>query len=179
MLCICAALAAADLPADVSVTIATRQAALLVQDTPFAPALQLLNELQLGIGLRPGVGPIAGIRAGAGVGVGYVGASRMLGGYRYRGLVTRNLWISGGWSFASGLRLTGTGRAALASYELTSLVFSYAEIELAAGLTTIIGRAARIEWSIPFFYQFRHDVDYAAGVGLRGAFALEFSSPRP
>ncbi len=179
MLCVCAAVMVAELPADLSVTVATRQAALMVQDTQFAAAVQLLNELQLGFGIRTGSHPVAGLRTAAGVGVGHLGASRMQAGYRYRGLVTRSLWIAGGWAFENGLGFMAQGRANLAAYELTSVIFSYAEVELGPSLTSPIGRHARLEWSVPFVYQFRRDVDLAMGVGVRGAFVLEFSPPRP
>lgn len=179
MLCVCAAVMVAELPADFSVTVATRQAALMVQDTHFAPAVQLLNELQVGLGFRAGVHPVAGFRADAGVGVGHVGASRMQRGYRYRGLVTRSLWIASGWVFENGFGFMAQGRANLAAYELTSVIFSYVEVELAPRLTLSVGRHAKLEWSVPFVYQFRHDVDFAMGVGVRGALVLEFSPPRP
>ncbi len=167
----------AELPADVSVIVGTRHAALMVQHTQFAAAVQPLSELQLGIGTRTASHPVAGFRAEAGIGVGHIGASRLHRGYRYRGLVTRSLWIASGWAFENGLGLMATGRASLAAYEMTSLLFSFVEVELGPCITSRLGRHAKLEWSVPFFYQSRHDVRRAMGIGLRGAIALEFTPP--
>jgi hypothetical protein len=176
MLVVCAGLGAVSLPADGAVIAGSRQAALIVQHTPFAPAVQLLSELNLGAGFVWAIDPGARLRVDAGLAIGTIGRSALLSGYRYRGLTTRSLWLSAGWAPAGRIGVTVTGRAVLSSYELTSLLFFYPELEVSPELTTYIGPRTRIDWALPVFYQFRHDLELAVGVGLRGSLGLEFRS---
>ncbi len=172
-----AVLGTVDLPADISLTVGSRQAALIVQHTHFDPAVQLLSELELGAGGVWSLDPGARLRLGAGVSIGMIQRSALLAGYRYRGVTTRSAWVSAGWTSRANVGFTVAGRAVAASYELTTLLFFYPEIEAGPELTIFLGPHVRIDWALPFFYQFRNDLDLAAGVALRGSLGLEFRSP--
>lgn len=171
------------LPADIAVTVGNRQAALVIQDTRFDPAVQLMSELTLGVGLRSGRAPAGTAYPGpaaflaGGVAVGLVSQSRALSGYVYRGLATRSIWLSGAWASRSGVGIELTARAVLASYQLTSLLSFYPEVEIAPTFATARGERYAIEWSAPIFTQFRRDLTYAIGFGISGRLALEISSP--
>lgn len=188
ILVVFAALATSGLPADLAVTVGSRHAALVVQDTRFDPAVQLVSDVAIGLAWdwwlpsRPGVFTVE-----PSLGVGRIGRSRTLDGYFYRGVAVRSLGLElqlAGWPGVGrgsraanvvGARLTG--RAVLASYELTSLLFFYPELELALTLRTRLGERVRIDWAMPLFYQFRRDLAYAFGAGFSTTIALEFSSP--
>ena len=176
------------LPADLAVTVGSRHAALVVQDTRFDPAVQLVSDVALGVAWewrfprRPGV-----FTAQPTVGIGRIGRSTAFSGYYYRAVALRSLGLD--------LHLVGSptvgrgspranvvgarlgGHAVLASYEMTSLLFFYPELELAITMRSRLSDRVRVDWALPVFYQFRQDLAYAVGVGLRATVALEFSSP--
>ena len=174
-----AAIAAAGLPADLAVTVGSRHAALVVQDTRFDPAVQLASEVGAGVGgqwkLRGGrAGAIA---AGLGLAVASVGPSTAFAGYFYRGLAVRSLTVTGAWTSPSGVGVRVGAAASFASYALTTLLFFYPEVEIAPTLRMRLAKRIRVDWALPVFYQFRQDLAYAVGIGLRATVALEFSSP--
>lgn len=179
ILVVFAAVATTWLPADLAVTVGSRHAALVVQDTRFDPAVQLVSDVALGLGaqweLRGGRAGTFG--TGLGVRVSRVSRSTAFGGYYYRGLAVRSLALSGAWTSPSGAGVRIAGSASFASYALTTLLFFYPEVEVAPTLRTRLTERARVEWALPVFYQFRQDLAYAVGVGLRATVALEFSSP--
>lgn len=119
------------------------------------------------------------IVAEAGISVGRVGRSTALGGYYYRGLALRSLGLGAAWVAGGGPGLRAGARAVFASYELTTLLFFYPEVAFGPTLRTRLSERVRIDWAMPVFYQFRHDLAYAVGVGLQGTLSLEFSPPRP
>ncbi len=174
-----AAIAAAGLPADLAVTVGSRHAALVVQDTRFDRAVQLVSEARAGVGgqwkLRGGrAGAIA---ADAGLAVASVGRSAAFAGCFYRSLVVRSLTVTGAWTSPSGVGVRVGAAASFASYSSTTLLFFYPEVEIAPTLRLRLTERIRVDWALPLFSQFRQDLAYAVGVGLRATVGLEFSSP--
>lgn len=165
------------LPADIAVAVGSREAALVVQDTRFQPGVQLLTELSVGVIHAWRLAEVHVVSVGGGATIGAVGSSAVRTGYLYRGLATRALWLAAGWTARDGLGLSLTGRAALGSYQMTTLLFFYPEVELAPTFRMRLGDVVRIDWAMPVFYQFRRDLAYAVGIGISARLGLEISPP--
>lgn len=176
------------LPADVAVTIGTRQAALVVEDTRFNPAVQLLSELEFSVGVALPLGePPSGLveppfprhvlGAEVGVALGAVKQSATIGNTNYRGLTMRSMIASGGWRSPSGAGVEVGGRAVFATYDLTNALFFFPEAYLAPLVRVPLSRASAVEWSIPLSWQFRVDLAIAFSVGVQARLALEFGAP--
>lgn len=164
-------------PADIAVTVSTSQAALVVQDTRFNPAVQLASDLTAGFGTIIQIGESARAGIGAGIGLGAVRQSEVNGGVVYRGMATRHLSLESWFSLASGMGVRLAGKAVLASYELTTLLFFYPEISLAPQFTLPIGPRSAVTWSLPISYQFRQDLQFALSAGVLASWHLEFNAP--
>lgn len=163
--------------ADIAVTVGSRQAALVVQDTRFEPAVQLLTETGIGTQIHRAFESGAAIAFDGGIAIGRISPSAPFGGYFYRGLSLRGAALSGEFVAAGGAGVRVSTRAVWGSYELTTLLFFYPEIELAPTFRMRLGDRLRVDWALPVFYQFRQDLAYAFGLGLSGRLSLEFQTP--
>ena len=175
MLLVFVAVAAYRVPADLAITAASRQSALIVKDTQFDRSVQLQTDLDLGVRAIRAVNADTEVSLEAGAGLGAVGPSAIASGYRYRGLATRGVYVSAGWIPQEGIGGFLAVRAVLASYTSTSLLFFYPEVEFSPALSTPIGQRVRLDWTLPISYQFRTDLQYAFSFGLRTTFRLEIA----
>ena len=148
----------------------------MVKDTRFEPGLQLASELRLGLGGSVDLAGTGEIQIDGGASIGTVGASGSPAGVVYRGLATRALWMAGALVGGTGRGLAVTVVGSLASYELSTLVAVHGEVEIAALWTTEIARRLSIRWSVPVSYQFRDDLQYGVGLGLRADLRVEISA---
>ena len=170
------AVALVPLSADIAVTVGSRQAGLVVKDTRFDPGLQLASELRLGVGGSLDLTDAWEIQLDGGASVGTVRASANRAGVVYRGLTTRSLWLTGALLGQASRGLAVTLLGGLASYELSSLIAVHGEVQVAPLLTTTIAGGLSIRWSIPLSYQFRDDLQYSFGLGLRADLRVEISA---
>jgi hypothetical protein len=173
------AVAALQASADVGIVVGSRQAALVVQDTRFDPAVQLVTETRAGAGaswmLGGGTAGLLTVQGALGVGV--VSQSRVFDSYVYRGLALRTLSTAVEWIAPRGFSIGLEGRATLASYRSTSLLFFYPDVALMSGYAVRLGSRTRIVWSVPVTYSFREDLAYAVSAGLDARLVVDFRTP--
>ena len=158
--------------ADLSFSFGSRLAALVVQDTPFPPAVQLLSGL--GAGMSAG-GPQ--LTADLSLDVAYAPDRLPVEGSVYRGIVLRTIGLGASWTPVAGLGIRASGVLALAGYRATRLLFFFPGVELAPMLTHRIGRWTRLEWSLPVSYHFRRDMRIAAAVGIQARITARLEHP--
>lgn len=144
------------------------QAALLAQNTPFDPRLQLHSSLRAGVGLTLG----RHVAFLTGVGVERANPSSLEAGYAYPAWTGRTLWArvelrTPASPFGGRLTLAGT----LAGYDSTYLVFFFPSLEAGPVLMVPLKDGLRITVELRLGYQIRQDLAIAVGqVLIPGAF---------
>ena len=164
--------------ADVSVTIASRHAVVVVQDTRFDAGVQLGTEIAVGIEAHRPLGDRARGGVGTAIALGTTLQSAGLGGYVYRGLATRSASIYGWVTLPGGTGAIGGVNLALGSYDLTTLLFFFPEVSVGPMFTTRLSETLSVYWAVPVTYQFRADLAYALSIGIYGRLSVDFRSPR-
>ena len=160
------------LPADLSVSFGSRQAALVVQDTRFPVAIQLLSGLEAGMAVG---GPT--LTVDLHVALESAKGSMPTGGTLYRGVVHRTVALGASWQLSSGIGVRASGTGTLASYQTTRLLFFFPAVELAPWLRLPVGSSADLEWSLPVAYHARPDLTVAAVIGLRARLLVSIQEP--
>lgn len=153
-------------------TIGSRQAVLVVQDTSFDPAVQLLSQADAAIGMQH-----RGLEWGTSVSLATVKASLAIRGTIYRGFSFTQAGVYARWTAENGLGVTLRGAGAFATYSQTRRLFFYPTLTVAPHWRIPLFQDVVIMWSLPLFYQFRHDLAYSFGAGIRGQLRLHVPSP--
>lgn len=159
------------LPAQIGAELAARHAVVVVEDSPFAPAIQLLSEADLGMMIAFGTWGVS-----FGAGVGYLSPSAITGdGIVYRGVVIRSAWLRGTVALDSSFDASASARAALGEYALTPLLFFYPDVRVS--LDYHVTRESSVPAVVQIWggYQFRQDlsVSFMLGVGTRVRLVLD------
>jgi hypothetical protein len=158
-------LTAAALPAQVGAVLGGGQAIVVVEDRPFAPAVQLLSEIDAGL-----IVVFNNWDLSIGLGIAYLAPSALTGsGITYRGVVTRTLWVRSRIELDRRFSAAFAARASLATYELTPLLFFYPEARVGLDLTPAAHTGSPVHFQLWTGYQFRQDlsVSFALGIGTR------------
>lgn len=156
---------AAALPAQIGAELGARQAVVLVEDSPFAPALQLFSELDLGVLIPFNLWALS-----LGTGVGYLSPSAVTSdGVIYRGVIARSLWLRTQVALSDSFAAAASFRANLGEYVLTPLLFFYPEIRLSLDYLAQPETGAPVVVHAWGGYQFRQDLSFAMifGIGTR------------
>ena len=168
--------------AEVSAELHASTAALLVEDSPFQPAVQLLTGLDtvvrvaFGRHLHDALHPVALF---AGLGVGSLLPSRPdSAGVVYRGLTIRSVMVGVERPIRHWLSAEIAIRAAVASYRFTSVLIGFPELSVGPTFVVAAGPATRIRWHAYVSRQFRSDVGYAYATGIRAALVASQQSDR-
>ncbi len=176
--------------AEVSAELHASTGALLVEDSPFKPAVQLLTGLdavlrvafgadtrKTGHGRAPD--SLEAVALFVGIGVGSHLPSRPdSAGIVYRGLTVRSVLAGVERPVRRWLSAEVSVRAAVANYRFTSVLIGYPELSIGPTFIVRSGATTRIRWHAYVARQFRADVNYAYAAGLRAAIVASQASDR-
>lgn len=163
----CAGIASAEAAsAELMIIAGSNTAALLAQDTPFNPRLQLQSSVQFGIGAHSP----SGIELAGGIGLMRATPTSAAVGYTYPGWTGRTAWTRIGYAppERSPLGVQFTVFGVLAGYDATYLLSFFPILELAPTVQIPLIGGAVASIGLPIGWEIRRDL----GLQVGGIFVL-------
>ena len=173
----CAGIASAEgASAELMIIAGSNNAALLAQDTPFNPRLQLQSSVQFGIGAHSA----SGVEFAGGIGLKHATPTSAAVGYTYPGWTGRTAWTRIGYvrPDRSPLGVQFTVFGVLAGYDATYLLSFFPIVEVAPTVQIPLIGSAVASIGLPIGWEIRRDLGLRVGEAfvLPGAIYVGFSA---
>jgi hypothetical protein len=138
----------------------TSQAALLAQNTPFEPRLQLHTALRAGVGTT--LGPA--FRFAAGFGLERAVSTRLVDGYSYTGWTGRTLWMRLGYEPPDGsLGVEATAHGVLVGFDDSYLLLFFPAVDVGPYYRVALFSRTSLKITLRIGYEFRQDLVLTLG----------------